>query len=117
MIVSELKKLFANLPDDAEVRLAIAPAYPMEYSIGTVVATDPTEGLAITRQNSHEWYIVNEAEDPQDEAYWVWGPRPDSASCEEKLDEMSRNHEAVVYISEDTQLGYLKADGLKAVGW
>lgn len=34
MTISELKELIADLPDDAEVRIAHQPKWPFEYSVG-----------------------------------------------------------------------------------
>lgn len=41
MIVSELLELLRELPEDAEVRLAHQPAYPMELSLGKVAFIEP----------------------------------------------------------------------------
>lgn len=42
MIVYELKMLLEDLDEDAEVRLAMQPSWPMEYTIGDVVLVEET---------------------------------------------------------------------------
>lgn len=41
MTVGELLNILEDLPEDAEVRLAMQPSYPFEYSIGDVVTVAP----------------------------------------------------------------------------
>lgn len=46
MNIAELKELIADLPDDAEVRIAHQPKWPFEYSVGAsayVEVSEPTE--------------------------------------------------------------------------
>jgi hypothetical protein len=43
MTVIELKEALEGLPDEAEVRLAMQPSWPFEYSIMEVVPLEPDE--------------------------------------------------------------------------
>ena len=43
MTVIELKEALEGIPDDAEVRLAMQPSWPFEYSIGDVIPVEPDE--------------------------------------------------------------------------
>ncbi len=43
MTVIELKEALEGLPDEAEVRLAMQPSWPFEYSIMDVVPLEPDE--------------------------------------------------------------------------
>jgi hypothetical protein len=43
MKVIELKEALEGLPDEAEVRLAMQPSWPFEYSIGDVIPLEPIE--------------------------------------------------------------------------
>jgi len=43
MKVIELKEALEGIPDDAEVRLAMQPSWPFEYSIGDVIPIEPDE--------------------------------------------------------------------------
>ena len=43
MTVIELKEALEGLPDEAEVRLAMQPSWPFEYSISDVVPLEPDE--------------------------------------------------------------------------
>lgn len=43
MTVIELKEALEGIPDDAEVRLAMQPSWPFEYSIGDVIPIEPDE--------------------------------------------------------------------------
>lgn len=43
MTVIELKEALEGLPDEAEVRLAMQPSWPFEYSIHDVVPLEPNE--------------------------------------------------------------------------
>jgi hypothetical protein len=43
MTVIELKEALEQMPDEAEVRLAMQPSWPFEYSIMEVVPLEPDE--------------------------------------------------------------------------
>ena len=43
MTVIELKEALEQMPDEAEVRLAMQPSWPFEYSIMDVVPLEPDE--------------------------------------------------------------------------
>jgi len=43
MKVIELKEALEQMPDEAEVRLAMQPSWPFEYSISDVIPLEPIE--------------------------------------------------------------------------
>jgi len=76
MTVGELKEMIEGLDEDVEVRLAMQPSWPFEYSISSVELID---------------------NNPED-------------SDEGELD-------AIVYLVEGTQLGYLPCNVCEEIGW
>jgi hypothetical protein len=46
MTVQELIEMLEDMPAEAEVRLAVQPSWPLEYSIGRVVGPDEIEDAA-----------------------------------------------------------------------
>ena len=42
--VSELKELLDDMPDEAEVRLAHQPRYPLEYTVDQIVLSEDEAG-------------------------------------------------------------------------
>jgi hypothetical protein len=120
MNVYELRRALENVPDDAEVKMAHQPAYPLEYDVGNVVVTGKDLELVYESGESISepgWYIVNHNEDPQDEEFWVFGPTMDIHEANKKLTELEGDFEPVVYIVEGNDQGYLSDDAVKAVGW
>ena len=90
MLVIELKEALEGLPDEAEVRLAMQPSWPFEYSIADVIPLEPSE------------------EEPEDieegEGRGFDDPEFDDAI-------------KVVYLTEGSQLGYLPGAAIEAIGW
>lgn len=47
MTVEDLIEELENYPDNAEVRLALQPHYPMEHYIGRVVSVEEPDGKSV----------------------------------------------------------------------
>lgn len=54
MIVYELKMLLEDLDEDAEVRLAMQPSWPMEYTIGDVVLVEENSSRPMSEYEADE---------------------------------------------------------------
>lgn len=67
MIVYELKILLEDFDEDAEVRLAMQPSWPMEYTIGDVVLVeeDLSRTMSEYQVDEHEPGIVYISEGDQ----------------------------------------------------
>lgn len=123
MTVEQLIRELQDMPEDAEVRLAQQPAWPFEYSLDTVAATEPGEGYEVVFDNLDDdgdaWWVLDpegndRGGDPCD------GPFKTSAEAEAALNErLARDGETepVVYIGEGTQLRYLPQSARRALGW
>jgi len=79
MTISELIYELQRMPQDAEIRLAMQPAWPFEYSIGGVVLVSSNES--------------------------------------EGFDDREHEEEAIVYLSEGSQIGYLSDEAREELGW
>ena len=55
MIVYELKMLLEDLDEDAEVRLAMQPSWPMEYTIGDVVLVEENSSYPMSEHRADEY--------------------------------------------------------------
>lgn len=86
--VQQLKDILDDLPDDAEVRIAHQPNYPFELSISECVYVEKKDQV--------------EVEDDEDE---------------EDCDPIESNGPGVLYICEESQLGYLPGQAQKEIGW
>lgn len=67
MIVYELKMLLEDLDEDAEVRLAMQPSWPMEYTIGDVILVEENSSRPMSehQEDEHEPGIVYISEGDQ----------------------------------------------------
>jgi hypothetical protein len=94
MNVGELIAELEGFDEDTEVRLAMQPSWPFEYSIGGV--TEPVET----------------DECPECEVAWA---SHDEDGCDaERPDEEVKD---VVYLAEGSQLGYLPGTVASSIGW
>ncbi len=100
MNVGELKELLEGLDDEVEVRIAHQPSWPFEYSIGRVVEVDLSED-------------PEDEEDSDDDADGTCTAcGRNDCICDE-----NDESEAVVYIAEGAQLGYLPQAAATELGW
>jgi hypothetical protein len=96
--VSELIALLEDADPDTEVRIAQQPSWPFEYVIEDAILVDSYSDVSC------------------DECGYDWGNDHDENGCEEERP-ASEDLEAVVYIVEGRQLGYLPGIATKAIGW
>ncbi len=89
-LIQELTTLVdaGELPPDAEVRLAIQPGWPFEYSLAQVAARWSANG----NDDDHDPPIIEDVSDSDD-------------------------GQPVVYLAEGTQLGYLPGTVREQLGW
>ena len=88
MTVQELMEMLEDMPQDAEVRLAMQPNWPFEYSIGRVI-------------------------EPAEMAEFAEDAAKDGGNDFDSDDEIPE----AVYIGEGTQLGYLPGLVSQTLGW
>lgn len=117
MLVRDLIDELMQYDGDTEVRIAHQPSWPFEYSISEVVpAPDPADDLTVVSDDDG-WY-VNSAEEGTE----VDGPFGTHDEADARRDAMvlakrEAQGEAVVYIAEGSQLGYLPGAAAQALGW
>jgi len=113
--VGELMEYLSEFDKDLEVRFAIQPNWPMEYSIDKVVCVDPSDLHKDQR---------NEIESTIDEELAEGTLDPDQMQArhneleEEYRQSNSRDAEGgVVYLSGSCQMGYLPGVASEKLGW
>ena len=100
MIVYELKRLLEDFDDDAEVRLASQPSWPLEYHINDAIwAGKNANGTLKTRSS------------------WVTEMPYDGEESEEETEEDEDFDPGVVYLVEGEQIGYLPEVVKDELGW
>lgn len=57
MTVGELMERLSDLPEDAEVRVAEQPAYPMEYRVGDPVLVQDAGPVVYLPEAGHVGYL------------------------------------------------------------
>lgn len=98
-LIEELEALREDCGGETEVRFASQPNWPFEYSIGEVVSTSSEEENAILRmemkaEGATDEEIAKELGDPDDDG-----------------------NDAVIYLSEGRQIGYLPEAARDVLGW
>jgi hypothetical protein len=124
MTVRELIDLLeAQDADDAEVRLAFQPSWPLQYHIGDVALPDAGDLSSLDLYNAgtgneQEWYLSDGDEGD------VGGPYDSREAALRAMDEMAAAerevHPPVVYIAEGGQVydtPYLPAHVSRELGW
>jgi hypothetical protein len=104
MTVAELIAELEGMNPDAEVRLAHQPSWPFEYDAASVVEVPAYAECA-------------NCSEPV--------PAGGEALCEECAEEETpadvieagKEHPAIVYIAEGSQIGYLPGAAAHAIGW
>jgi hypothetical protein len=124
MNVEELIERLEEMDPNAEVRFAAQPHYPMEYSIGQVVEVDtaelPHEEIDEIREMVRS--SVDEGELDISELGVTIEELIEKRKQERNEQEQRRNWGGeglgpVVYISEETQVGYLNSRASEELGW
>jgi hypothetical protein len=60
MTVGELREILQDMDDEAEVRLAIQPSYPLELSVREAFATNEIHGPIYLGEGSQIGYLPGE---------------------------------------------------------
>jgi hypothetical protein len=100
MLVGDLIAFLEDCPQEAEVRLAMQPSWPFEYSI------DSYQGPVVVDINP------DAAPEPDDDDYEDF----QIALAKGEI-ETTGTEELVVYLGEGTQIGYLPAKVSRELGW
>lgn len=112
MTVNELIEMLEEMPEDAEVRLAIQPSWPFQHDIDTVALDEGHEhSPSDLMSGDGTWYC----EDPKGECDMEWDEEP----TEEEL-EAEKSGKPIVYIAEGGQNSdapYLPGSAKKVIGW
>jgi len=95
MKVQQLRELIEDLPDTMEVRFASQPNWPFEYSISDGMALRVMKDTRTHRDEEPEVDITQIQDDDDGEFY------PD----------------AVFYLIENHQIGYLSGQVKNEIGW
>jgi len=106
MNVGELKMLLEDMDDDMEVRLAMQPNYPMEYTIGDVVEVNLNDKTTEIQELREELENTEDAEEKSQ-------LESDIMDLEQDQDDK----EYIVYLSESSQTGYLPGIVSRELGW
>ncbi len=109
MTVEELRDELSCLPGDAEVRLAMQPNYPMEYTIEAVIEVRTGSGEVRDAEDTLWDLRHEEGADPQEIA--------DAQDEVARLETIRDNTPAAVWIAEGSQTGYLSGDVSQELGW
>lgn len=91
MIVYELKRLLEDFDDDAEVRWASQPSWPMEYHVNDAIWVGKNAGGTLRARSP-----------------WV---------NEEEVEESEDFDPGVIYLVEGEQIGYLPEAVKDELGW
>jgi hypothetical protein len=101
LTVKELRDMLEEMPDDAEVRFAQQPSYPLEYTVRDVVQVD-VNGMT----EDEELEVENICEETGANRFDV-----------EANIMNGREPEWVVYLVEGQQIGYLPGCAASEIGW
>lgn len=112
--VGDLIHMLEDFDEDLEVRLAMQPSWPMEYTISTLVCRNLGDLTEREREEVEEALKYEQADGDLSH---------DPAQVAERRAELSKElgsgnkDEDVVFIAEGTQLGYLPAIIAEELGW
>ena len=98
-LIEELQMIADNWGEDVEVRLAMQPSWPFEYSIASVIEIKETDDY-----DDDDYSPFDKRDDETDEEYF------------ERIEELE-NAPTVVYLSEGRQIGYLPGNVKNELGW
>lgn len=118
MNVAELIELLEDMPEDAEVRFASQPSWPMEYTIDSVIEIDPSD---LSSDEEEEIYMI--LDDMENEAEESGEEFNRAEKYQEMKDEaLANRHDdgdspEIVYLGEGRQIGYLPAVAAEQLGW
>ena len=100
MNVYELKRLLEDFDDDAEVRLASQPSWPLEYHVSDVIWIDKSANGTLRARSS-----------------WVTKLPYNGEESEEEVEENEDFDPGVIYLVEGEQIGYLPEVVKDELGW
>lgn len=100
MIVYELKRLLEDFDDDAEVRLASQPGWPMEYHVNDAI-----------------WVGKNANGTLRARSPWITEMPYNGEESEEEIEESEDFDPGVIYLVEGEQIGYLPEVVKDELGW
>jgi len=100
MNVYELKRLLEDFDDDAEVRLASQPSWPLEYHVNDVIWIDKSGNGTLRARSS-----------------WVTKRPYNGEESEEEVEENEDFDPGVIYLVEGEQIGYLPEVVKDELGW
>lgn len=124
MNVEQLIERLQGCEPETEVRLAMQPSWPFEYSVSDVQKYDPNDLYEIVMGDYNEgqsgWYVIKEAWMDED-GDGPMGPYETTELAEEAMRKEQASEGSsdspVVYLSEGSQLGYLPGDVREMLCW
>lgn len=112
MKVLELIQLLEDMPEEAEVRLAFQPNYPLQYNVGDVAIDEGHVHSVEFVVDPDAWYCA----DDDCDAEWDHEPLDHELGLKRSPDEVP----GIVYIGEAGQIydePYLPGSAAQALGW